>query len=58
MVPAAALDCVDRLMRGLMASATPFGGKLLVMGGDVRQLSPIMPNHAEAAIVADTILWH
>ena len=48
MVPAAALDCVDRLMRDLMASTTPFGGKLLVMGGDFRQLLPVMPKATEA----------
>ena len=58
MVPAAALDCVDRLLRDLMASTTPFGGKLLVMGGDFRQLLPVMPKATEAEIVANTILWH
>ena len=56
MVPAAAQDCVDRLLRDIMGTSVPFGGKLLLIGGDVRQLLPVMPKATEPEIVSNTIL--
>ena len=43
MVPLAALDCVDRLLRDLTGDSRPFGGKVLLLGGDFRQLLPVVP---------------
>ena len=58
MVPLAALDCVDRLLRDLTGDARPFGGKVFVLGGDFRQLLPVVPGANEPEIVANTILNH
>ena len=43
MIPVAALDCVDRLLRDLMADNRPFGGKIVLLGGDFQQILPRGP---------------
>ena len=58
MVPLAALDCVDRLLRDLTGDSRLFGGKVLVLGGDFRQLLPFLPGADEPEQVANTILHH
>ena len=58
MVPLAALDCVDRLLRDLLGNNIPFGGKIIVMGGDFRQILPVVPRGGEAEVVSRTILQH
>ena len=58
MVPLAALDCVDRLLRDLTGDSRPFGGKVLVLGGDFRQLLPVLPGASEPELVANTVLHH
>jgi ATP-dependent DNA helicase PIF1 len=58
MIPYGALDCVDRLLRDLMVSELPFGGKVMILGGDFRQLLPVVPRADEAEIIANTILHH
>jgi hypothetical protein len=58
MVPLAALDCVDRLLRDLTGDSRPFGGKVLLLGGDFRQLLPVVPGANEPEIVANTNLHH
>ena len=61
MTPFYALDAVDRLMRALMNKALPFGGKILLLGGDFRQCLPVLPHGHRAAIVQACIksssLW-
>ena len=56
MVPLAALDCVDRLLRDLTGDSRPFGGKVILLGGDFRQLLPVVPGAHEPEIVANTVL--
>ena len=58
MVPLAALDCVDRLLRDLTGDNRPFGGKVLILGGDFRQLLPVVPGANEPELVANTVLKH
>ena len=58
MVPLAALDCVDRLLRDLTGDMRPFGGKVILLGGDFRQILPVVPGANEAEIVGNTILHH
>ncbi|GBN68337.1 hypothetical protein AVEN_252201-1 [Araneus ventricosus] len=41
MTPHHALSAVDRLLRYLMNSDLPFGGKVFVLGGDWRQILPV-----------------
>ena len=62
MAPKEALDAVDRLLRDLMNSPDlPFGGKILVMGGDFRQVLPVMPHCSREDVVSHSLkespLW-
>ena len=38
-----ALACVDRLLKDIMKNQSPFGGKTIVLGGDFRQVLPVVP---------------
>ena len=37
------LICIDRLLKYLTGSTLEFGGKVVIIGGDVKQLMPIVP---------------
>ncbi|XP_011313387.1 ATP-dependent DNA helicase PIF1-like [Fopius arisanus] len=41
MAPRHALELVDRTLRDIMNSTEPFGGKIMILGGDFRQLLPV-----------------
>ncbi|XP_071581098.1 uncharacterized protein, partial [Temnothorax nylanderi] len=41
MAPRYALDIIDRTLRDIMSNDLPFGGKIVILGGDFRQLLPI-----------------
>ncbi len=58
MIPLAALDCLDRLLHDLCRGDRPFGGKILLLGGDFRQILPVLPHAEPAEVVANTILHH
>uniref|UniRef100_UPI00358E1C01 uncharacterized protein n=1 Tax=Myxine glutinosa TaxID=7769 RepID=UPI00358E1C01 len=61
MAPAYALAAVDRCLRDVTSNNIPFGGKVLLLGGDFRQVLPVVPRAAPAAIIATCIkrskLW-
>ena len=42
MAPLQALNTIDRLLRKLMNNDFPFGGKTIVLGGDFRQVKPVV----------------
>ena len=56
-----AFEAVDRTLRDIMASAdpslrnVPFGGKVFVMGGDFRQILPVVPRGTRGQIVEASI---
>ncbi|XP_035713810.1 uncharacterized protein LOC118438127 [Folsomia candida] len=56
-----ALHCIDRLLKEIMGNDLPFGGKVLLLGGDFRQTLPIIPHGDAVAIVQASIkfshLW-
>ncbi|XP_016206524.1 uncharacterized protein LOC107646893 [Arachis ipaensis] len=62
-----ALEALDRTFRDLMslnvpsARDIPFGGKVIVLGGDFRQVLPVIPKRTHAEIVMtsinSSILW-
>ena len=58
MIPKPALDCVDRLLRDITGCDVPFGAKVILLGGDFRQILPVLPRGSEADVVANTILQH
>ena len=56
MAPALALNCVDRLLRQIMVHPnTLFGGKVVVMGGDFRQILPVVQGGGRVDIVNSCI---
>ena len=46
-----ALHAIDRVMRDITNSNMPFGGKIVVMGGDFRQTLPVVRNAHIAQII-------
>lgn len=61
MVPKKALEIVDRTLKDVCNNNLPFGGKLLIMGGDFRQILPVIKHGYRNSIVEETIkfsiLW-
>ncbi|XP_060855219.1 uncharacterized protein LOC132932888 [Metopolophium dirhodum] len=61
MSPGLQLTVVDRLLRDVMASELPFGGKTMLFAGDFRQILPVVRRGTRAEIVMSSIkengLW-
>jgi len=61
LVSSTVLHSIDRTLRDLTGSNVPFGGKVMLLGGDFRQCLPIVPNGTRNEIIAQTIssspLW-
>jgi len=57
-----AVDAVDRLFKDLMDNDLPFGGKVMLLGGDFRQCLPVVKHASRVAIVQSSIkysrLWN
>ncbi|XP_036147162.1 uncharacterized protein LOC118647075 [Monomorium pharaonis] len=51
MAPRYALEIMDRTLRDIMNNDLPFGGKIIVLGGDFRQLIPIKIHGTRCEIV-------
>ena len=62
MAPRYALEIVDRTLKSMMNNNLPFGGKIMVLGGDFRQLLPIKINgtrdEAVNLSIKNSILWN
>ncbi|RYQ88843.1 hypothetical protein Ahy_B09g095799 [Arachis hypogaea] len=62
-----AFEALDRTLRDIMVSVSdrnkdlPFGGKVVVLGGDFRQVLPVIPEGSRAEIVMasinSSVLW-
>jgi hypothetical protein len=56
-----AINAVHRLLCEIMNNDLPFGGKVLLLGGDFRQCLPVVPHASQSAIVQSCIkfsnLW-
>jgi hypothetical protein len=61
MAPSYALKAVDMLLRDLMNISTPFGGKIMVLGGDFRQVLPVIRFANKSQLIAASLksseLW-
>ena len=55
MAPKEALEAADSLLRDLMNTDERFGGKVIVLGGDFRQVLPVMPHCSREDIVFHSI---
>ncbi|XP_076062436.1 uncharacterized protein LOC143037768 [Oratosquilla oratoria] len=56
-----ALRVINNLLKEIMNSQRPFGGKVFLLGGDFRQTAPVIPRASDAAITESSIkqsnLW-
>ena len=56
-----AVEALDRTMQDIISVALPFGGKIMVMGGDFRQVLPVVRRGTRAQIVDSSLrmspLW-
>jgi hypothetical protein len=50
-----AVEALDRSLQDIMGCALPFGGKIVVFGGDFRQVLPVVPKGTRAQITDATI---
>ena len=48
MLSSTALEVIEVSLRQLMGNDIPFGGKIIVLGGDFRQIPPVIPHGSEA----------
>ena len=55
MIPTHALHAIDRLLRDITNNDVLFGGKVFLLGGDFRQVLPVVPRGSRAMIL-DTCL--
>ena len=49
-------DAIDRLLRDLMTNDVPFGGKVIVFGGDFRQILPVVKKGSATEIIEKCVL--
>uniref|UniRef100_A0A914V1X4 ATP-dependent DNA helicase n=1 Tax=Plectus sambesii TaxID=2011161 RepID=A0A914V1X4_9BILA len=61
MAPNCALKAIDIALQDIMRSKEPFGGKIMVLGGDFRQVLPVTRFASRAALIASSLkaspLW-
>ena len=61
MLPKHGLRCIDKLLKEIMSSQQPFGGKVIVIGGDFRQTLPVVPRGTRTDVIESCIksstLW-
>ena len=61
MIPLHALHAIDRLLRDITELDFPFGAKMVLFGGDFRQVLPVVPRGTPSSIVESCIkssrLW-
>ena len=52
------IAAVDALLRKLCQSPRPFGGKVVLVGGDIRQIPPVVLGGTEASVCAAMLCEH
>ena len=52
------IESLDLLLQDLCLPEVPFGGKVVVFGGDFRQIFPIVPNKSQQQIIGYSCLVH
>ena len=62
MAPRSALEIIDRTLEGIMNNDLLFGGKIVILGGDFRQLLPLLPRSIGSEVInlsiKSIILWN
>jgi len=52
-----ALNAVDYLLKDLMSNEKPFGGKVMLLGGDFRQCLPVVKHGNRVKVVQTSIKY-
>jgi hypothetical protein len=55
MAPLHALNAINRLMKKLMAKDHYFGGKFILLGGDFRQIPPVVAHGTRTQVIEASI---
>nr|XP_012563438.1 unnamed protein product [Hydra vulgaris] len=55
MIPKHALNAIDRLLKDVCNNNFPFGGKIILFGGDFRQILPVVKRGRPAEVVESCI---
>jgi hypothetical protein len=58
MAPNCALKSINRLLQDIMQNKNPFGGKVLLLGGDFRQTLPVVPHGSRSAVVEASVKFN
>jgi len=58
MAPSLALAAVNKLLKEIMNTNKPFGGKTVLLGGDFRQTLPVVPHGSRSAIVEASLKFN
>jgi hypothetical protein len=57
-----AYEALDRSLKDICGNLGPFGDKVVVLGGDFRQVLPVIPNGSPAEIINASLnsssVWH
>lgn len=51
MIHSIALEAINKILQDIMNNASPFGGKTVILGGDFRQLLPVVPRGTKSEIL-------
>ncbi|XP_065642205.1 uncharacterized protein LOC124814644 [Hydra vulgaris] len=51
MIPKYALSAIDKLLQDICNNSFPFGGKVILMGGDFRQILPVVKRGRPAEVI-------
>ncbi|XP_046417440.1 uncharacterized protein LOC124178246 [Neodiprion fabricii] len=57
MIPKIAIELIDRTLKDIMEDASPFGGKTIILGGDFRQVLPVVKRGGKQQIIEETIKY-
>ena len=61
MIPVYAFNCIDKCLQDICGNNVPFGGKVVLLGGDFRQVLPVVRRGRPAEIIESCIkssqLW-
>jgi hypothetical protein len=56
MVMAHALNAIDKMLRDITNTDVPFGGKIFLLGGDFRQVLPVIPRKPRAVVIENCLI--
>ena len=56
MVSKPCIEFIDEFLKSITNSTEPFGGKIIVTGGDFRQILQVLPHAGKSEIIQNSII--